>query len=105
MPFSFAFTWLHAIKAVRNSSIPPVPAVAGRAPPQAMAPTQVEVTEPIHLLGIFVKIVDMQMSCQGCLCKEHKMCGRVLKEDAVVRLRKIQLMVEGKEEMAAQLFG
>ncbi len=40
------------------------------------------------------------MSCQGCSCKEHKICGKVLKEDVVVRLRKIQLMVEGKEETA-----
>ena len=40
------------------------------------------------------------MSCQGHLCKEHDNCGKVLKEDVVVRLRKMQLMVEGKEEMA-----
>jgi len=41
------------------------------------------------------------MSCQGHSCEEHEICGEVLKEDVVVRLRsKIQLMVEGKEEMA-----
>jgi hypothetical protein len=40
------------------------------------------------------------MSCQGRSCKEHEICGEVLKEDIVVRLRKIQLMVEGKEETA-----
>ncbi len=40
------------------------------------------------------------MSCQGRSCDEHEICGEVLKEDVVVRLRKIQLMVEGKEEMA-----
>ena len=39
------------------------------------------------------------MSCQGRLCDEHDICGEVLKEN-VVHLRKIQLMVEGKEETA-----
>jgi hypothetical protein len=30
----------------------------------------------------------------------HEMCGKVVMEDMVVRLRRIQLMVEGKEETA-----
>jgi hypothetical protein len=37
---------------------------------------------------------DLSSSC----CEEHEICGKVLKEDVAVRLRKIQLMVEGKEE-------
>ena len=56
--------------------------------------------EPILPSGILVEIVGTEMSCQGHLCKEHDICGKVLKEDVVVRLRKMQLMVEGKEEMA-----
>ena len=80
--------------------VPLVPVVASRAPPQAMEPTQVEAKEPIHLLSIFVKIVGTEMRCQGRSCEEHRMCGEVLKEDKVVHLRKMQLMVEGKEEMA-----
>jgi hypothetical protein len=40
------------------------------------------------------------MSCQGRSCEEHEICGEVMEEDVVVRLRKIQLMVEGKEETA-----
>ena len=55
---------------------------------------------PIHPSGIVVKIVGTEMSCQGRSCEEHENCGEVLKEDVVVRLRKIQLMVEGKEETA-----
>jgi hypothetical protein len=47
-----------------------------------------------------VEIVGTEMSCQGRSCEEHDICGKVLKEDIVVRLRKIQLMVEGKEETA-----
>ena len=55
---------------------------------------------PIHPSGIVVEIVGTEMSCQGRSCEEHENCGEVLKEDVVVRLRKIQLMVEGKEETA-----
>ena len=40
------------------------------------------------------------MSCQGRSCEEHEICGEVMEEDVVVRLHKIQLMVEGKEETA-----
>ena len=80
--------------------IPLIPVVVGRAPPQARVPTQAEAMEPIHPLGILVKIVGTEMSCQGCSCKEHKMYGKVLKEDVVLRLRKMQLMVEWKEETA-----
>jgi hypothetical protein len=53
-----------------------VPAVAARAPPQAMAPAEVLVTEEtVHLPGILVEIVGMQMSCQGRLWEEHEQCG------------------------------
>ena len=38
------------------------------------------------------------MSCQGRSCKEHEQCGEVLREDVVVCLRRVQVMVEGKEE-------
>ncbi len=50
--------------------------------------------------GIVVEIVGTEMGCQGRLCEEHDICCEVLKEDIVVRLRKIQLMVEGKEDTA-----
>jgi hypothetical protein len=56
--------------------------------------------EAIHPCGILVKIVGITVSCQGHLCKEHKICRDVLEEDVVVCLRKLQSMVEGKEEMA-----
>ncbi len=54
--------------------------------------------EPVHPSGILVKIVGMTVGCQGRSCEEHDICGKVLKEDLVVHLRKLQLMVEGKEE-------
>jgi hypothetical protein len=68
----------------------PVPLVA---PPA-------EAAEPTHLPGILAEIVGTEMSCQGRSCEMHKICGEVLTEDAVVRLKKFQLMVEGKVETA-----
>jgi hypothetical protein len=66
----------------------------------AVAPVPFSSGEPIHPSGIVVEIVGTEMSCQGRSCEEHEICGEVLKEDVVVRLRKIQLVVEGKEETA-----
>ncbi len=54
--------------------------------------------KPTHPCGILVKIVGTTVSCQGRSCEEHEIYGEVLKEDVVVRLCKMQLMVEGKEE-------
>jgi len=64
--------------------------------PAALAVTHV----PIHPSGIVVEIVGTEMSCQGRLYEEHEICGEVLMEVVVVRLRKVQLLVEGKEETA-----
>jgi hypothetical protein len=60
--------------------------------------------EPFHPPGIVVKIVGIKikMGDQGRLCKEHISCGMVLEGDLVVCLWKVQLMVEGQEEMAIQ---
>ena len=69
-----------------KKSPPVLPAVP------AVAPTPFSFGEPIHPSGIVVEIVGMEMSCQGLSCEEHDNCGEVLKEDIVVRLRKIQLM-------------
>ena len=66
----------------------------------AVAPAPFLFGEPIHPCGIVVEIVGTEMSCQGRSCEEHEICGEVMEEDVVVRLRKIQLMVEGKEETA-----
>ncbi len=68
----------------------------------AVVPAPFLFGKPIHPSGIVIQIVGTQMSCQGHLCEEHKICGKVLKEDVVVRLRKIHLMVEGKEETAIE---
>ena len=94
--------------AVEMKSPPVLPAalaVASAAPvemkpPPVLPAALAEAHVPIHPSGIVVEIVGTEMSCQGRSCEEHENCGEVLKEDVVVRLRKIQLMVEGKEETA-----
>jgi hypothetical protein len=51
-----------------------------------------------------VEIVGLQMSCRGRLCEEHKLCGdEVLKQDVVVCLRTVQLVVDRKEEKAIEV--
>ena len=63
-------------------------------PPQDPSPL-------MHPSGIVVEIVGTERGDQGRSCEEHNInCGEVLAEDVVVRLRKEQLLVEGKEEMA-----
>ena len=89
--------------AVEMKSPPVLPPAASAAPAVEMKPPPVlpaALAVPIHPSGIVVEIVGTEMSCQGRSCEEHENCGEVLKEDVVVRLRKIQLMVEGKEETA-----
>ena len=63
-------------------------------PPQDPSP-------PTHPSGIVVEIVGMERGDQGCSCEEHDInCGGVLVEDVVMPLRKVQILVEGKEEAA-----
>jgi hypothetical protein len=82
-------------KSLAEKKSPPVLVAA-----PTVAPAPFSLGEPIYPSGIVVEIVGTEMSCQGRSCEEHDICGEVLKEDIVVRLRKIQLMVEGKEETA-----
>ena len=53
-----------------------------------------------HPPGIIVQIVGTMMGTNGRSCEEHAMCGSVLEEDMVVRLRRVQVLVEGREETA-----
>ncbi len=56
---------------------------------------------PTHPSGVMVEIVGTERGDQGRSCEEHDVnCGEVLAEDVVVRLRKVQILVEGKEETA-----
>lgn len=68
--------------------------MASFSPPQDPSP-------PTHPSGVVVEIVGTERGDQGRSCEEHHInCGEVLAEDVVVRLRKVQILVEGKEETA-----
>ena len=49
---------------------------------------------------IIIEIVGIEEGSRGRSCEEHAVCGSVVDEDVVVRLRKVQLLVDGKEETA-----
>jgi len=87
---------------------PPTEKKGGVKNPPAVLPSAsaapFSVDGPTHPDGIVVDIVGTTMSCQGRQCEEHEVCGVVLQEDVVVRLRKIQLMVEGKEETVIAVY-
>ena len=53
-----------------------------------------------HPTGITVEIVGTEANTQGRSCEEHDICGSALAEDTVVRFRKVQIVVNGKEESA-----
>jgi hypothetical protein len=57
--------------------------------------------EPHHPSGVVVEIVGTERGDQGRSCEEHPLnCGVVMEDDVVVRLRKVQVIVEGREETA-----
>jgi len=53
-----------------------------------------------HPEGITIKIVGTTASDRGRSCKEHDVCGAVLDFDTVVRIRKVQVLIDEKEETA-----
>ncbi len=81
---------------------PPAPAPTPAVVDAASAPVvQAKANGPFHPTGVVVEIVGTEMSDQGHSCEEHlKNCGKVMANDVVVRLRKVQIMVEGWEETA-----
>ena len=60
---------------------------------------------PFHPCGITVEIVGIGRSDRGRSCKEHEVCGTVLQEDSVVRIRHVQINGDmGKEESALAVY-
>ena len=57
-----------------------------------------------HPWGRTVEIFGIQSPGNGCSCEEHPICGCVLQEDSVVRFRKVQVLIDGKEESAIAAF-
>ena len=54
--------------------------------------------EATHPPGIIVEIVGIEKGNCGCLCEAHDVCGEVVEGDTLLRLRREQILVDGKEE-------
>ena len=57
-----------------------------------------------HPWGQTVKILGIILPQNGRSCEEHPICGRVLQEDSVVHFRKVQVLIDGKEESMIAAF-
>jgi hypothetical protein len=79
---------------------PPTPAPAPAVVDAVSVPVvQAKADGPFHPTGIVVEIVGTEMSDQGHSCEEHPAnCGKVMANNVVVHLRKVKIMVEGREE-------
>ena len=53
-----------------------------------------------HPTAVTLEIVGLESNTQGRSCDMHATCGCLVKEDVVLRLRKVQVVVEGMEESA-----
>ena len=57
-----------------------------------------------HPWGRTIEIFGIESPTNGRSCEEHVVCGSVLQDDVVVRLRKVQVVIEDKEETAIAAF-
>ena len=58
----------------------------------------------MHPSGGVVEIVGISMHDRGRSCEEHDVCGSVLTEDSVVRCRKTQVIIDGREQTAIAVY-
>ncbi len=85
-----------------SKECPPVTAdIAAPAKVVAVPAPVTKVPGPFHPTGVVVEIVGTEVGDRGRSCEEHpNNCGKMLAEDVVVHLWKVQIQVEGQEEMA-----
>ena len=57
-----------------------------------------------HPWGRMIKIFGIESPTNRHSCEEHVICGSVLQDNVVVRLRKVQVLIEEKEETAIAAF-
>ena len=57
-----------------------------------------------HPWGQTVEIFVIELPTNGHCCEEHTICGAVLTDDCVVRFRKVQIIVNEKEESGIAAF-
>ena len=59
---------------------------------------------PKHSSGEVVEILCISKGNRGRSCDEHAICGIVVKVDLLVRIRKIQILLAGREESAMAVY-
>jgi hypothetical protein len=72
-------------------------------PPKTSAACHPSVLTPcplLHPTGVTVDFVGTEAGNHGRSCEEHDICGTVLGENAVVRIRRVQIVVDGNKESA-----
>ena len=57
-----------------------------------------------HPRGDTVEIVGVNSPTNGRSCEEHRICGEVVIEDVVLRLRKVQVQINQQEQSAIAAF-
>lgn len=57
-----------------------------------------------HPTGVLVDVVGINSSNRGRSCEEHEVCGSVLELDTVVRIRKVQIVVDKVEQSALAVY-
>ena len=57
-----------------------------------------------HLIGTIVVIVGITLSDHSHSSEEHEACGSIFTTEIVVQLWKVQVVVDGKEEMAIAVY-
>ena len=57
-----------------------------------------------HPWGRMIEIFGIESPTNRRSCEEHAICGSVLQDDVVVQLRKVQVLIEEKEETAIAAF-
>ena len=84
-----------------SAAVPSKPSKLSRKVAVAKKPPPQDQHSPMHPSGVVLDIVGTNRDDRGRSCEEHEVnCGEVLAEDVVVRLRKVQILVEGMEETA-----
>ena len=69
---------------------------------EGSTPSRALIEPPIHHpSGVTVDIVGIARGDRGRSCEEHNVCGAVLHEDSVVRLRHVQIIGATRKEESA----
>lgn len=52
----------------------------------------------------YIDILGIEEASRGRSCEWHEVCGSILEEDTIVKLRKVQIAINGKEDTAVAAY-